>query len=511
MFRANLIKSLLVFGCCTLIALFVGYHLASEDLYSYGLVLLLLVGLCIPILLKWDHVLLLLTWNSVLIVYFLPGEPAVGFGIAAMTVFFKVLWRSMSKKTSNFADRSTTMSLLFLTLVVFVTLELNGGIGGRALGAANWGGKRYVALFGGILGYFALTSKAIPTHRGRMWAGLFFLVGISAGLSDLIYALGPSFFFFFAFLRADYASSQALTQDALVRLTGVAFASFSIVVFMLVRYGFQQTMNARYWIRALVLMAAIAGTLVGGYRSMIIICALLFVCLFFTEGLWKTRYVPIFGVLLLILAVAVVMFSDKLPLSVQRSISFLPLKIDPLAQHDADGTLEWRLVIWKTLVPQIPNHLLLGKGFSFDGTDFQLTQEAMRRGIYIYNSYEDTLISGNYHSGILTLIIPFGIWGLIAFTWFCIASLRVLIRNLRHGERELLTVNRFLLAYFIARLIFYVIFYGQFDLDLAMFTGTVGLSLSLNHGVRGPKQATAAVPRSIPVPEQAPALALAQP
>jgi len=64
--------------------------------------------------------------------------------------------------------------------------------------------------------------------------------------------------------------------------------------------------------------------------------------------------------------------------------------------------------MWKTLLPDIPKYFWLGKGFSFSGTDMYLTQESIRRG---YSpEYEFTLISGNYHNGILTVIIPFGIW-----------------------------------------------------------------------------------------------------
>jgi hypothetical protein len=36
---------------------------------------------------------------------------------------------------------------------------------------------------------------------------------------------------------------------------------------------------------------------------------------------------------------------------------------------------------------------------------------------------------------------------------------------------------------------FYLVFYGQFELDLLHFTGAVALSIALNNGVRGPEPA----------------------
>jgi hypothetical protein len=125
-------------------------------------------------------------------------------------------------------------------------------------------------------------------------------------------------------------------------------------------------------------------------------------------------------------------------------------------------------------------------------------------------SYEDTIIAGNYHNGILTLIIPFGMWGVVAFFWFCAAAFRALVRNLRYGDVRLRTINRFLLATFVTRLVFYLGIYGQFDLDLAAFAALAGLSIAFNGGIRGPQLAPAvepakALPATMLTPEPKPA------
>jgi hypothetical protein len=104
--------------------------------------------------------------------------------------------------------------------------------------------------------------------------------------------------------------------------------------------------------------------------------------------------------------------------------------------------------------------------------------------MFPFNVYEGALIAGDYHHGLLTILMPFGIWGMIGFIWFCWASLRVLRRNYRYGEAQLKLVNTFLLSLFVARLIFYVFFYGQFEQDFPMFVGIVAAGISLNGGVR---------------------------
>ena len=62
----------------------------------------------------------------------------------------------------------------------------------------------------------------------------------------------------------------------------------------------------------------------------------------------------------------------------QRSLSFLPIQVDKVARHDAMSTLDWRFQIWKTVLPEVPKYLWLGKGYNFSGTDYDLTQEAIR-------------------------------------------------------------------------------------------------------------------------------------
>ena len=79
-----------------------------------------------------------------------------------------------------------------------------------------------------------------------------------------------------------------------------------------------------------------------------------------------------------------------------------------------------------------------------------------------------------------------GIFGAIGFLWFLAAGFRVLLNNFRHGDLELRTINTFVLSYFIARTIYFFFIFGSFYSELAIFTGLLGLSVSLNGGVRGP-------------------------
>jgi hypothetical protein len=81
-------------------------------------------------------------------------------------------------------------------------------------------------------------------------------------------------------------------------------------------------------------------------------------------------------------------------------------------------------------------------------------------------------------------MIPFGIWGGIAFVWFIAAALRVLYLNYRFGDTNLKTYNVLLFAAFISRTLVFFTIGGGIQSDMAVFAGLVGLSVALNGGVR---------------------------
>lgn len=190
---------------------------------------------------------------------------------------------------------------------------------------------------------------------------------------------------------------------------------------------------------------------------------------------------PITILIGILLAAVLLPVVDKLPHSVQRALSVLPIEVDPLVRYSAEVSSEWRIAIWKIIVPEIPQYLLLGKGYALNAKEMEMMSDLEKAGRG--TSMDVALLAGDYHSGPLTVIISFGIFGALAFIWFLAASLRVLYRNYRYGEPALRNLNTLLLAYFAARVVFFFFVFGSFHTDLFLFTGIIGLSVSLNGGV----------------------------
>jgi O-antigen ligase len=227
------------------------------------------------------------------------------------------------------------------------------------------------------------------------------------------------------------------------------------------------------------LFAGVAAVgLLGGFRSYLAQILLILAALFIVEGLHRTRYLPMLLGVTLLGAVIVLPQAQKLPLVMQRSMAFLPGNFDPAARESASNSTEWRLVMWTQVWPDVPRYLFRGKGFGLDSGDLYLAGVAERR--YQSEALAGTITAGDYHNGPLSILIPLGIYGMIAFVWFLIAAMRVLHLNWKYGDPAHQRVNALLLAAFVAHAIFFFVGFGAISSDMVVFVGLLGLGVALN-------------------------------
>ena len=495
-----LARSHLIYGVCLPLAVLVGYFLASPlDSDSLAVVFMVLSLLSVPILMRWHHPLLIFSWNAPIVFSFLPGLSLVTV-MVLVSLFFSLLNRSLGQKLVFLGVPSVAKSLIFLSCVVLGTAFLTGGIGLRALGSSSFGGRKYFTLLVGVLAYFALAVQRVPRPKARWYSGMFFLSG-AVILAGWLASLGGSAFDFVrAFMPLEGNSEQfgaAPGLEGVTRLPSLNYLAGALYYYLLMRHGVRGVLDLHRPWRGLVLLLAVVGSLFGGFRSVIILYFATFVCLFYWEGLFRTRlpFILLLGGILG--GGALLPLVGKLPLSAQRTLSFLPINVDPIAREDAEASTAWRLNMWQDVLPQVPRYLIKGKGYTMNPDEmFMVWQASLRQG----KTSDLAMYTGDYHSGPLSVILPFGILGLAAFVWFLAASIGTLLQNLRHGDPELKSINTFLLAYFVARTFFFVLVFGDLSSDLLIFTGLVGLSVSLNGGVHRPAPALAGDFRCEPRP-----------
>jgi hypothetical protein len=482
MFRLH--RVLIAYAVAIPMALILGYLVATPDMDSIAVIGMVFFFLTLPLLIQWNHFLLIFLWNSVFVAGFLPGELPLWTIFAVLTFGMGVVHRVMGHR-SFLSAPELTKPILMLATVVLVTMKVRGGLGLRAFGSVSFGGKHYFYVLAGILGYFALTSQPIAVAKSGRAAKWFFLSGLSFVLSNLIYVLGPAFYLVYFFVSPDAAMGQAqadFEQNMVRRFAGLGPCSIGLLCFVLARWGLRGVFQwHKPWRISLFLLAIVMG-MFSGFRSVIALFGVLLFFQFFVEGLWKTGFFPAFALAVILCLAPVFLFANRMPMAIQRTLALLPVNIDPQVRLETTSSTEWRRDMWREVWPEVPNYLLVGKGYGIDPLDLYLTNEAVKMGIF--QSYEESILAGDYHNGGLSVLMPFGIFGAIAFLWMLAAGIKVLYCNYRYGDSRLKSINAFLLSYFMAQCVIFFAVFGALDAPQSAFLGLLGLSVSLNSGVR---------------------------
>lgn len=493
----SVFRGLLVYSLCLPLAVVLGYMLATPlDPMSFFTVGLVVAMLITPILLRWHHPLLVFFWNTTAVIFFAPGRPPIWMFLAATSLLLTCLQFALNRQMKPQYVPGIARPLILLALVVLITAALRGGIGFRVFGAEIGGARRYIFLLAAIVGYFALSARRIPLEKANLYVGLFFLGSLTQAIGSLSAYAPPALYFLFLVFPVEIlpGAAAAAGEGATLRLYGMSVAGLTGMFYLLARYQIRGLSGFAHPLRALLCLFFLIMVLLGGYRSFLLLLLGVFALQFYLEGLLRGKNLPVVILSTLLGAALLLALSDRLPYPFQRAISFLPVRVSPAVAIDVKGSNEWRLEIWRRVLPEIPQYLVLGKGCALNLREHDFIREyRARQG----ESGVVAEMAGDYHNGPLSVIIPFGLPGVIALVWFWVAGWRWLLWQYRYGAPELRAANTLLLALFVARVFHFLVVFGGFTVELMHFTGIVALSVALN-GDRAPVPAIAEAARPAP-------------
>ena len=499
------IKMLITYAICIPIAIFVGYLLTNPLDYGtlgfLGLVLALIIS---PVFIKWHYPIMVFGLSLPAYLFFLKGDPQVWQVTTLLCLGIAVVERAMNSEKRFLKAPAMSWPLLFTLGMAIITMKLTGGFGLHMLGADTGGGKKYINLYLGIATFFALVSQGIPPAQRKLYITLFFISGAFGFISDMFPFLPkPLNYINLLFPPSGFSMSDVGTISA-SRLGYLANSATAIMIFLVARFGLRGIFSLAHLFRLALFLGLFIISMMGGFRSAVAGNLLLMGLVFVMEGLHRTKLTAVIAIFVLIAACLIVPFSRDMPYNIQRALSFLPVDVDPLARADAVASTEWRQNIWRAVWPTVPYYLLLGKGYALSTTDFESmgNDTAFKLSAQVDASQEGLAISGDYHSGPLSTLIAFGIWGGISILGLMVGGLYVLYRNYKYGEPDLLIINSLLLAIHLQHIITFFFVFGGYDGDVGYFARIVGFSVALNWGVRGPRPQVAAVQHVKPLQPQ---------
>ncbi len=454
---------------------------------NFGVLMTVLALMLVPFLLKWHHLWLIATWNTTAMVFFLPGRPTLVLALTLCSLVISIIEHAINQEAPFIHVRILFWPTAFLTFVVLATMKLTGGLGLDIAGSANVGGKRYVFYLGAVMGYFALTARQIPREKVVRYTTLFLASPVTSIISDLSMFLGPSAVYYIFLIFPSNGSLEpdigATAANQIERFAGVAQACGAVIYAMVARYGLRGIFNGGKLWRAPVFLLLFAMSLFGGYRSTLITFVITCGIMFWLERLYRSRLMPVMCCGFLLTFVALIPLASHLPRSIQRTLTVVPfLKLENDAVESAAGSSEWRVQMWHEVLPEIAPHLILGKGYSIDAAEM----EKMKTSSLGNEGAEGAKMAGDYHNGPLSVIIPFGIGGVIGFLWLIGAGMKVLYNNFKYSDPALQNVNTYFFAAFVAKFIFFMAVFGAFNGDMTGFFGLLGMSVAINGGMRKP-------------------------
>ena len=503
-------RMLITYAICIPVAALMGFLLTNPLDYGtlgfIGLVLLLLVS---PILIKWHYPLMVFALGCPMVCFFLVGRPPLGQVMVLLSLGLAIVERTTNSEKRFISVPVMIWPLVFIFGVVVMTAKLTGGIGFHSLGGDTGGGQKYLAVFVGIATYFALSSQKIPRARWKFYLGLYVLSGLAGVFSDLFPVLPSPL----NLINLLFPPSISLDKDMVLGTSrlGALSGAFGIVpTYLLARYGLRGIFGtSRLW-RPVLFLVCVALTMLGGFRSVVSWYALLIILMLFLEGLHRTRVAALLVIIGLMGAMLLGVFSDRLPFTFQRALCFLPFNWQTEAVMDAQASSDWRHGIWRAMWPKVPGYLLLGKGFALNAEDYQNIGTgafANIRASHLDASEEALAISSDFHSGPLSTLIPFGLWGAIGMIWLMAATIFCLYRNYKYGGAELQVFNAYLLACGLALMFNFFFIFGAVPNDVNGLARLAGLSVAMNWGVaRRPVQPSVnplIKPRPLPTPQPA--------
>jgi hypothetical protein len=366
-----------------------------------------------------------------------------------------------------------TRRCVFGFIVVLLVTACARGFGLRMFGSATWGGAQYIIYF--ISSFFFLLAWDIVLTP-RQWKIALYgmcLLSFIPMASQALYAFsGGRIWQHFMFIMPEMQvleymrDLQAGGQFARLQIANVA-SQYTFILALLI---FGQKRRAGPVVYFLVILSFVLAGISGNRVPLIYILVLIIFYNLLNHGRRFLDKIRIPYVLMFLLTyVFLLVFARHLPMTFQRSLSFIPfMNVALEAKVSGLSTLGWRFEVWEAALRLIPQYFWVGRGFAFSSAD---VTSFSARTLDVSSSVDITLLTGNYHNGLINLIVDLGIFGFLAGMGFVFFAIRAERKNLRRNWTNPMLKNFHLVAFagFMAHFIVYIVLGGGLNHIMTLF------------------------------------------
>jgi hypothetical protein len=416
--------------------------------------------------------------------------------VAELILLFAVVSAAVSLPLGGFRFRNRLTYLdffLFLVIAELLVVFALNPVGVSAMGSDTVGAKPYFAAFVAFLGYVLISNQQLSEEKAT-WIPKAVLAGAAViSLGKLLCFLVPAVGYALYPIYSEFIPKLDAGLDASLvgqsRLSFLVDFSQVLLLFLLATASPMKSITPLNPIRFILFAIGVGGLAISGFRSHMVVYGFYFLLAgYFWErwrGVGKLFLIGLVG----LLGLFIVHLIHPLPLSIQRSLSFLPGDWDEMVTSDAEGSVEWRIEMWKDTLftDKVVSNKILGDGFGFSAREMKIFNDLrFTEGGANSEAYQEYYkITGSFHSGPLSAIRYVGYIGLFLFVVAGIAGAIISVNLIKRSwNTPFRLVTIFFSIPWIFHPIYYLFIFGSFDGALPNFIMGVGVLKMLGNTLR---------------------------
>jgi hypothetical protein len=471
-------------GLVSMVALLLGYLLASYFLLAGLLVIGGVAVLVLPYHTKISAYMAFATFNSALILPFFPGRPYLWEFAALLAWSGLVITISLREYAEDAWETILKNKGLFIGLVgyclVLLSIMYFRGVGLRILGSSQMGGRFYFQqLSCAVFPFLYVAHRLDPQTFTRLFKMQCVLTGTFL-ISDFIFSIAPgSLMFLLQFFEVPGDAvnfERSALSFGIRRFQSLSFISQGILFLTLSRFSLDEILGKRS-LYLLPFCATVFGIgLLSGHRYLVMIVVVTLFFMAFSQRLFTPRNIIAGMTFILVGYILAIAFAQKMPMAAQRALSFLPLvEVHHQAEYDAASTLETRRILRGIGMKMIPDYLWLGRGFGQDALgDYSLFWDPTQVQYHVDQ--------GRFFNGMVGLLVNTGLAGTLMMLLFLFSGTLLAFKVMKilrefGCEDDFSRIASIITGLWMANAIGFILLHGDSEYAMKTFSLQAGLLL----------------------------------